>query len=44
MRDEEGARADERISVSFNFRQRRRDIDPAAAPANEVVRADLLTR
>ena len=36
--------ADERISVSFNFRQRRRDIDPASAPANEVVRADLLER
>jgi len=42
--EEEGGRGDERISVSFNFRQRRRDIDPAAAPANEVVRADLLTR
>ena len=26
-----GARA------SFNFRQRRKDIDPATAPANEVV-------
>ena len=41
---EEVSRADERISVSFNFRQRRRDIDPATAPANEVVRADLLAR
>ena len=35
---------DERISVSFNFRQRRKDIDPATAPANEVVRADLMAR
>ena len=34
----------ERISVSFNFRQRRKDIDPATAPAGEVVRADLLAR
>ena len=34
-------RALERISVSFNFRQRRKDVDPAAAPAHEVVRADL---
>ncbi len=34
----------ERISVSFNFRQRRKDLDPAVAPANEVVRADLLAR
>ena len=34
----------ERISVSFNFRQRRKDIDPVAAPAGEVVRADLLAR
>ena len=34
----------ERISVSFNFRQRRKDLDPAAAPANEVVRADLSAR
>ena len=34
----------ERISISFNFRQRRKDLDPAAAPANEVVRADLLAR
>ena len=34
----------ERISVSFNLRQRRKDTDPAAAPANEVVRADLLAR
>ena len=41
---EEGSRADERISISFNFRQRRKDIDPATAPANEVVRADLLAR
>ena len=41
---EEGGLADERISVSFNFRQRRKDIDPANAPANEVVRADLLAR
>ena len=41
---EEGGLADERISVSFNFRQRRRDIDPADAPSNEVVRADLLAR
>ena len=41
---EEGGLADERISVSFNFRQRRKDIDPAIAPANEVVRADLLAR
>ncbi len=37
-------RALERISISFNFRQRRKDLDPAAAPANEVVRADLLAR
>ena len=37
-------RAFERISVSFNFRQRRKDLDPAAAPANEVVRADLPAR
>ena len=44
VRDEEGARGDERISVSFNFRQRRRDLDPAAAPAGEVVRADLQAR
>ena len=42
--DDEDARADERISVSFNFRQRRKDIDPSTAPANEVVRADLLAR
>ena len=42
--EEEGGRDDERISVSFNFRQRRRDVDPAAAPANEVVRTDLLAR
>ena len=41
---EEGGLADERISVSFNFRQRHKDIDPAIAPANEVVRADLLAR
>ena len=41
--DDDGA-ADERISVSFNFRQRRGDIDPVTAPANEVVRADLLAR
>ena len=34
----------ERISVSFNFRQRRKGLDPAAAPANEVVRADLPAR
>ena len=39
-----GGRALERISVSFNFRQRRKDADPATAPANEVVRADLLAR
>ena len=37
----DGRRALERISVSFNFRQRRKDLDPAAAPANEVVRSDL---
>ena len=37
-------RAFERISVSFNFRQRRKDLDPAAAPTNEVVRADLPAR
>ena len=36
-----GRRALERISVSFNFRQRRKGLDPAAAPANEVVRSDL---
>ena len=42
--EEEGGCALERISVSFNFRQRRKGIDPAAAPANEVVRADLLAR
>ncbi len=41
---EEGGRAGERISVSFNFRQRRKDIDPATAPAGEAVRADLLAR
>ena len=40
----EGDLADERISVSFNFRQRRKDIDPATASTNEVVRADLLAR
>ena len=34
----------ERISVSFNVRQRRKDIDPAAAPTGEVARADLLAR
>ena len=34
----------ERISVSFNFRQRREDVDPTAAPTGEVVRADLLAR
>ena len=39
-----GGRAFERISVSFNFRQRRKDVDPASAPANEVVRADLPAR
>ena len=38
------SRADERISVSFNFRQRRKDIDPATASTSEVVRADLLAR
>ena len=37
-------RALERISVSFNFRQRRKDADPASAPANEMVRADLPAR
>ena len=37
----DGRRALERISVSFNFRQRRKDLDPAAAPANEAVRSDL---
>ena len=42
--EEEGSPALERISVSFNFRQRRKGIAPAAAPANEVVRADLLAR
>ena len=42
--EEEGSLALERISVSFNFRQRRKGIAPAAAPANEVVRADLLAR
>ena len=41
---EEGGHAGERISVSFNFRQRRKDIDPATTPANEVVRADLIAR
>ena len=41
---DEGGRAFERISVSFNFRQRRKDVDPASAPANEVVRADLPAR
>ena len=40
----EESRADERISVSFNFRQRRKDIDPATASTSEVVRADLLAR
>ena len=44
QRREGGGRADERISISFNFRQRRKDIDPATAPANEVVRTDLLAR
>ena len=39
-----GVRGEERISVSFNFRQRRKDADRAAAPANEVVRADLPAR
>ena len=39
-----GGRALERISISFNFRQRRKDADPETAPANEVVRADLLAR
>ena len=42
--EEEGGLALERISVSFNFRQRRKGIDPTTAPANEVVRADLLAR
>ena len=42
--EEVGGQAVERISVSFNFRQRRRGIGRAAAPANEVVRADLLAR
>ena len=42
--EEVGSPALERISVSFNFRQRRKGIVPAAAPANEVVRADLLAR
>ncbi len=42
--EEVGNPALERISVSFNFRQRRKGIAPAAAPANEVVRADLLAR
>lgn len=37
QRREEGGLADERISISFNFRQRRKDIDLATAPANEVV-------
>ena len=41
---EEGEGALERISVSFNFRQRRKDLDPSIAPAGEVVRADLLAR
>ena len=41
---EEGGFGLERISVSFNFRQRRKGIDPATAPANEVVRADLVAR
>ena len=41
---EEGGFGLERISVSFNFRQRRKGIDPATAPANEVVRADLAAR
>ena len=44
QRREEGGLADERISISFNFRQRRKDIDLATAPANEVVHADLLAR
>ena len=42
--EEEARLALERISVSFNFRQRRKGVDPAAAPANEVVRAELLAR
>ena len=42
--EEGGVRGEERISVSFNFRQRRKDADRAAAPANEVVRADLQAR
>ena len=41
---DQGDRALERVSVSFNFRQRRKDADPASVPANEVVRADLLAR
>ena len=44
VEDAADGRADERISVSFNFRQRRKDIDPTTAPANEVVRADLRAR
>ena len=42
--EEAGGLGLERISVSFNFRQRRRSIDPATVSANEVVRADLLGR
>ena len=34
----------ERISVSFNFHQRRKGIDPAVAPAGEIARADLFAR
>lgn len=34
----------QRISISFNFRQRKKGLDPKKAPANEIVRADLSTR
>ena len=39
--EEEGGPALERISVSFNFRQRRKGVAPTDAPAGEVVRKDL---
>ncbi len=34
----------QRISLGFNFRQRKKGIDPKNAAANEIVRADLLSR
>ncbi len=34
----------QRISISFNFRQRKKGSDPKKAPANEIVRGDLRAR